>query len=131
MFLNEVNNRDCAPDGFGLVLERYIREAMADGSFAAWVAEEQGRIIATSGICFYRIMPNYSNPTGSTAYIQNMYTLPEYRGRGLASNLFARLIEEARGRGCRKLSLHATETGRSVYARFGFTMTDHEMAYTL
>ncbi len=120
-FLNEVNGRACPPDGFEADLSRYFHAGMADGSFAAWVAREDDRIVATSGVCFYHLAPNYSNPSGGVAYILNMYTLPEHRGKGLASALFARLIEEARARGYKKLALHATADGKRVYEKFGFT----------
>ena len=130
-FLNEVNDRSEPPAGFAGDLERYFRAAMADGSFLAWLAEEDGRIVATSGMCLHRVAPNYSNPSGNTAYVLNMYTAPEFRGRGLASQLFSRLIEEARGRGCGKMALHATEAGRRVYERFGFRPSGDEMCLKL
>lgn len=57
--------------------------------------------------------------------IKSMRTAPEARGRGVAGRMLAHLIDEARSRGYRRLSL---ETGaeeffapaRRLYARFGF-----------
>lgn len=127
LFLNDMSNRLEPPEGFGQALEDYLRAGMADGSFAAWLAEDEGAIVSIGYICFYRIAPGYSNPTGRTAYIQNIFTLPGYRGRGLATEIVRKLIGEARARGPVRLTLHATAQGRPLYEKFGFRLKDNEM----
>jgi GNAT superfamily N-acetyltransferase len=47
-------------------------------------------------------------------------TLPEARGRGLASGLLAAAMVEARERGCEISTLQATKAGEPVYARIGY-----------
>ena len=47
-------------------------------------------------------------------------TLPEARGRGLASGLLAAAMIEARERGCDISTLQATKVGEPVYARLGY-----------
>jgi GNAT superfamily N-acetyltransferase len=47
-------------------------------------------------------------------------TLPEARGRGLASGLLAGAMLEARARGCDLSTLQATKVGEPVYARLGY-----------
>jgi GNAT superfamily N-acetyltransferase len=47
-------------------------------------------------------------------------TAPEARGRGLATELMARALMDARARGCLTTSLQATKMGRSIYARLGY-----------
>lgn len=47
-------------------------------------------------------------------------TLPEARGRGLASGLLAAALVEARERGCDISTLQATKIGEPVYARLGY-----------
>ncbi len=108
-------------------LRDYFARAVAEDGFLAWLAVDGGRIVATSGLCFYTVPPSYKNPTGKVAYIMNMYTLPDYRRQGLASALFDMIVDEARRRGYRKLSLHASEQGRPIYAKKGFQETPDEM----
>jgi GNAT superfamily N-acetyltransferase len=127
-FLNSMNNCAEPPEGYEQALDAYIRTGMADDSFAAWLAEDEGAIVSCGYICFYVIAPGYSNPTGRSAYIQNIFTLPEYRCRGLATELVRRLIDEARARGRHRITLHATAQGRPLYEKFGFKMKDNEMA---
>lgn len=47
-------------------------------------------------------------------------TLPEARGRGLASRLMLRALTDARERGCTTSTLIASPAGRPVYARLGY-----------
>lgn len=47
-------------------------------------------------------------------------TLPEARGRGLATGLLAAALVDARDRGCDISTLQATKLGEPVYARLGY-----------
>jgi GNAT superfamily N-acetyltransferase len=47
-------------------------------------------------------------------------TLPEARGRGLASGLMSHALRHARARGCTTSSLQATVRGRPLYQRLGY-----------
>ena len=109
-------------------LAEYFVSAIADGSFISGVMEINGEIIATSGICFYSLPPNFSNPTGRTAYITNMYTKPEYRHKGIAADLLSMAIDEAKSRGYKVVRLHASEYGKSIYKKAGFNESDGYMA---
>ena len=59
--------------------------------------------------------------TGTTVGLYNITTLEEARGRGLGNAVTARLMDIARERGCTDAVLHASEQGRPVYERLGFT----------
>ena len=109
-------------------LADYFTSAISDGAFISWVMDNDGEIIATSGVCFYTLPPNYSNPSGRTAYITNMYTKPEYRRRGIAAELLDMVIEEAKIRGYKVIRLHTSEYGKSIYLKAGFADTDGYMA---
>jgi GNAT superfamily N-acetyltransferase len=132
-FIKEVQHVENNDNDEALAQEmrRFFISTMPEDGFIAWIAEEDGRIIGTSGLCFYRLAPSYSNMSGGVAYIQNMYTLPEHRGRGIATVLFERLLDEARERGYKKISLHATDMGRPIYEKFGFSGVDNEMELKL
>jgi len=101
-------------------LAEYFTSAITDGSFVSWVMEVDSEIIASSGVCFYTLPPHYNNPTGEVAYITNMYTKPEYRRKGIAAELLNMVIDEAKKREHKIIRLHASEDGKSVYAKAGF-----------
>jgi GNAT superfamily N-acetyltransferase len=47
-------------------------------------------------------------------------TLPEARGRGLATALMTQALLDARARGCTTTSLQATKLGQPIYERMGY-----------
>ena len=112
-------------------LKRYFEISLRDGSLISWLAEKDGKIITTSGICFYQLPPSYSNPTGKNAYVTNMYTQNEYRRRGIASDLLKLVVEEARKQDYKIVRLHASKQGKSIYERFGFKNSEGYMVMIL
>ena len=77
-------------------LYNYFKEKISNKLFVSWLAEDEGKIIATSGLSFHVVPPSYENPSGEEAYLMNMYTLPEYRKQRIGGNLLDRTINEAR-----------------------------------
>jgi GNAT superfamily N-acetyltransferase len=76
-----------------------------------WVAAvEDGRPIACAG----------GIDGGDDVCITGVATLPDHKGRGLASLLIARLVADAEERGLRTATLQASRAGAPVYAKLGF-----------
>ena len=114
---------------FGERSRDYFKQHISNESFIAWVAVDEEEIIATSGMCVYRVPPTYSNPSGKVAYLVNMYTMPEYRNSGIATKLLEHLMDEARKRGCIRITLNASKDGRPIYEEYGFTDVAGDMEY--
>jgi len=57
----------------------------------------------------------------------NMYTIPQYRGKGIARSLLEKLIEECKKTGVRRIWLHASDVGKPLYTKMGFTFHHGEM----
>lgn len=121
-FLADVAGSERAPDDERMAknLREYFAEAVPRGDFVAWLAEEGGGVVATSGMVVWQIPPNNSVPTGRQAYVLNMYTTPAVRRRGICAALLEKMIEEARALGLSRVHLHATREGEGIYRRRGF-----------
>lgn len=109
----------------------YYKDALFGSEHVAYLVFDDKTFVATGGISFYRVMPTYHNPSGKKAYIMNMYTVPEYRRRGIALNTLDLLVQEARKRNITYISLEATKAGIPLYERYGFVKLDCEMALPL
>jgi GNAT superfamily N-acetyltransferase len=59
--------------------------------------------------------------SAGTAGVYNVATLPDARGKGYGEAATWSVIAEGARRGCSHASLQASEAGRSVYERMGFT----------
>jgi GNAT superfamily N-acetyltransferase len=115
----------------GDALKGYFYAGIENNSFIAWLAIKEGEVIATSGLCFYRLPPTYTNPSGEVAYVTNMFTVKEYRRRGIASKLLANILIEARQSKVSIVRLHASSEGKGLYKKYGFEESYDYMALQL
>ena len=105
----------------------YYKKAMTDGTHTAYLVYDGDKFIGAGGVSYYKVMPTYHNPSGEKAYIMNMYTAPDYRGKGIAFKTLDLLIQDAKIRGITAISLEATDMGRLLYEKYGFVKMDDEM----
>lgn len=131
-FLADVNRVSIREEEKTIVrqnFKEYLEELLPKDEFVAWLALDGQEVIATSGLSFYRRPPSYMVKNGQSAYIMNMYTKEAYRNQGIAKELFERVLNEAKDRGCDYINLHATKMGQPVYEKFGFVFTEDEMKW--
>ncbi len=112
---------------FHKACEQFFYQFIPKEEFLSWVAETNGKIIATSGLVFFQKPPSPGNNSGKEAYIMNMYTLPEWRKKGITSKLMTEILVFLRKKKITVISLHTTEIGRNVYEEVGFVLTNNEM----
>ena len=102
-------------------LLRYFTKAIPSGDFIAWVAEIDGKTVATSGMVVWQKPAIYGGvESGKLGYLLNFYTIPEARRKGIATKLLNELIKEAKLLGLRYLHLHASKYGEPIYRKAGF-----------
>lgn len=106
---------------------RYIGEKLPAGELLIWLAEEDGQVIGTSGLVFFHRPPTLRNQSTMQAYLMNMYTLPDCRGRGVATALLREIVDYVGTTPAKRIYLHATDSGRPVYERIGFKPADSGM----
>ena len=105
----------------------YYLESLESGNHAAYLVLDGEKFVGAVGVSFYQVMPTYSNPSGWKAYIMNIYTHPDYRGRGVAYRTLDLLVQEAMRRGITSISLETTDMGRPLYEKYGFLQDEKEM----
>jgi len=129
--INEVkkNMEDYNWNDYLQALKCYYNDGLLNGKIVAFVAEENGNVIAISIMCFYNICPSPSNLDGRLAFITDMYTVPEYRNKGLGYNLLNNIMKYAKKLGYKKVTLNATDSGRILYEKYGFKDIAGEMSY--
>ena len=110
---------------------QYFTEALPAEQFLVFVAEAEGRIIATSGLSFVSRPPSGTSFSRSEGYVTNMYTVPAWCGRGVATALLRATMEHARHQGARLVYLHTSDAGRSVYEKLGFAENPRYMQLNL
>jgi ribosomal protein S18 acetylase RimI-like enzyme len=105
----------------------YYKKALEDGSHVAILVTDGDTFVGAGGVSYYEVMPTYHNPSGKKAYIMNMYTNPQYRRQGIAIKTLDMLVKDAKGKGIEQISLEATDMGKPLYEKYGFTPMNAEM----
>jgi ribosomal protein S18 acetylase RimI-like enzyme len=105
----------------------YLEEALSNNEFISYLALENHYVISVSGMVLFKRPPYLENLKGLEAYILNIYTLPPYRGKGLARKLLENCIEECKKIGVKRIWLHASYDGIPLYKKMRFTFKNSEM----
>lgn len=126
-FKKEIEDYDW--DKYSQALKCYYNEGLLNEKVVAFLAEDKGNTIAISIIYFYDICPTLNNLDGKLAMITDMYTVPEYRNKGIGYNLLNNIMEHTKKLGYKKVTLHATDSGRILYEKYGFKDRTGEMSY--
>jgi GNAT superfamily N-acetyltransferase len=106
------------------VYRRWLRSRLRNGRVVGFIEVTPIGFVAASG-CVW-IMPSQPRPMWrgtQVPYLMSMFTEPEHRGRGLATQIVRAAIRWSKSRGFDHLNLHASEFGKPTYTRMGFSRT--------
>lgn len=110
-----------ARTAMGRTFAAWLAPRLADGRYMSWIASHDARPIASAGLMLLDWPPVPHDPHGTTrGYLLNIFVEPDYRRRGIASQLVDCCIQETRRRNIRVVTLHASPDGRAVYEKIGF-----------
>ena len=112
-------------------LQDYYERHMADGTFISWLALDGNKMIGTSGMSFIEKPPYFGCSNGKIGLLSSMFTLKEYRRRGIAKELLSRVVNEAKDYGCGAVQITASDMGVLLYTNFGFIKNGNFMQYNL
>ncbi|HWY40486.1 MAG TPA: GNAT family N-acetyltransferase [Chthoniobacterales bacterium] len=121
-------------DSFRVKSFATLQRLFAEGKYVGWLASpnnEPEKIVAGAGAALREVAPHpepdadgkFDIVSGRQAIIQNVYTEPDWRRRGLAAVLIKTIIDWTREQQIESVVLHASEEGRAVYERLGFVAT--------
>ncbi len=102
----------------------WVRPRLIDGTHVGWIVEEDGRAVPGAGMWLIDFPPHWMDAEPVRAYLLNFYVDPAFRGRGLAYELLTTAVDDARRRGIKVVSLHASKFGKPLYERNGFEPTN-------
>lgn len=95
----------------------YFARALPTDDVLVWVVDDGPRIVSTGAMTVYERMS--WDGVSKEGYVLNMYTVPGFRRRGIASAIVDAMLEHARANDLR-LALIALDDARAIYERVGF-----------
>ena len=103
---------------------RFLSDALSDGSACVPVAEdteERERLVAVGVGVILHMQPTYWLHDGRLGYLQSFYTEPEWRSRGIGSEILRELLKWFDEQKVLHVNLYATsKESISFYERGGF-----------
>lgn len=100
---------------------RFLGTAIDSSKWFVWVAEKNGQIISHIYVELIQKVPRPGRVTHPFAYMTNVYTVPEYRGKGTGSKLLSRVNEWAEEKKLEFIIVWPSETSNEFYGRNGYT----------
>lgn len=91
----------------------------------AFIAKDDNRIVSVAYLHIIEMPANSILLNGLYGEVLNVYTEPEYRGKGICTQLIKNLIEYGKKRGLGRVDLSATKEGYPIYKKVGFIDKEH------
>lgn len=79
------------PANIDVELHNYFHDEL-NKTIVVMIAEEHNEIVSTSSVIFQKYPPAFNNKEGMRAYVANVYTLPEYRRKGINTKLMDKIV---------------------------------------
>ena len=128
--LREVNSLP-ADHKFSEDFTENTRLFFENGNQSTVLAADGNKAVGCATLCYTELMPTFSHRSGKRAHLMNVWTDSSYRHRNIAKTMINMLIEQAKQKGVTEISLDATEMGRPLYEKLGFTASDECMTINL
>jgi GNAT superfamily N-acetyltransferase len=109
----------------------FLKRGSASGYHAYWIAEDAGEIVAQIFVHKIDMVPRPCKLEDRFGYITNNYTKPQYRNRGIGSELLKRVVGWSREEDLELLIVYPSELAVPFYQRSGFTMENEVMELRL
>jgi GNAT superfamily N-acetyltransferase len=122
---------DAGREAFVRACAAYYERTLAGGLQTHWVAERDGRIVATISLHDVEMLPRPGRVEDRFGCITNNYTEPGARGRGIASGLLRHVVDHAAGLDLELLIVWPSERAVPFYERLGFEWENEVMELRL
>ena len=102
-------------------------ERKLGNELVAFIAKHNDKIISVAYLHIIEMPANSILLNGIYGEVLNVYTKPEYRGKGICTQLIKNLIDYGKRIGLGRVDLSATNDGYPIYKKIGFV--DKENKY--
>jgi predicted N-acetyltransferase YhbS len=107
----------------------FLAEAISSGRWQIWVAELGAQIVAHVYVALIDKVPRPVPEYARLAYLTNVYTRPEFRGRGIGAQLIRRAQAAARNADVELMIVWPAEGSIDFFKREGFAVPDDPLIW--
>jgi GNAT superfamily N-acetyltransferase len=99
---------------------QFFEEAIETDRWVIWVAEDKNRIVSHTFLEIIDTVPRPGRKKSPYGYVTNVYTIPEYRSKGIGSMIMDELNKWSIDNGLTFLMVWPSETSIDFYEKNGF-----------
>jgi len=103
-------------------LTEYFTVATADQTCLSMIATIDAQVAGIGSLHVRNQPASFRNITGKWGYLMNIYTVPEFRKRGVCKSIVNALVAAGTAAGVTAFELHATPAGEGAYRQCGFEL---------
>lgn len=103
-------------------LPAYFTAHLGRDCIAAAAEAEDGTLVSSALLTVIEKPANPFFPCGRSGYVLGVFTEPEYRGQGLATQIMTLILQEAKRLQLDTVTLSASDMGKPIYEKLGFTV---------
>lgn len=121
------NGQETEYSSFSEECKAFLGGALSSGQWFIWVAEDDGKIVSHIYIQLVHKVPRPGRITNPFAYMTNVYTVPDYRGKGIGSRLLTKVNGWAKEMKYEFMIVWPSDTSIDFYIRNGYTQCKEPM----
>ena len=127
MYLVEYNKglKDEIINELKINMKEYLKEHLNKDCFIE-IAYNDNKIISSAILNIVKKVPSPRFLNGVFGELYGVYTNPNYRNKGIATNLVKRIIENTKNKNISFIQLGASEMGANIYIKCGFIYSNSE-----
>jgi len=123
------SKKDASYDHFEKECHAFLSSAINSGRWFIWVAEENDKIISHIYIELIEKVPRPGRVTYPFAYMTNVFTVPEYRGKGIGSKVLREINKWIKENNYEFVIVWPSEDSVQYYERSGYVHCKEPMEY--
>ncbi len=123
------SKNDASYGNFEKECHAFLASAINSGRWFIWVAEENDKIVSHIYIELIHKVPRPRRETYPFAYMTNVYTVPEYRGKGIGSKLLREVNKWVKENKYEFVIVWPSEDSIPYYEKNGYVHCKEPMEY--
>ncbi|MEH7121897.1 GNAT family N-acetyltransferase [Bacillus sp. JJ1773] len=124
---NKFNESDL--EKFKIECRNFLENAINSEQWFIWIAEEEGRIISHIYIELIQKVPRPGRITRPFAFMTNVYTVSDYRNKGISSQLLTTINEWAKNEQYEFIIVWPSDDSINYYRKNGYSHCKEPMEY--
>ncbi|WP_028549585.1 GNAT family N-acetyltransferase [Paenibacillus sp. UNC451MF] len=113
------------------IYAEFLKSALNDSRWTIWLSEREGKILSHVYIQQVDVVPRPGKKLSPLGYVTNVYTLPEYRNRGICGEILEKAKLFAKEENLELLIVWPSNKSINFYQRHGFSQNTENMVAVL